>query len=602
MRKTLAVAIQILHKDTGATVKYLIVIFMLVGLCACTKKQAHGTKKIHLHSRQPVRSLDPVLAHDTFTQRMVLQIYEGLLHFHYLKRPLQLEPLLAESMPTISQDGKVLTFKIKKGIYFQDDPAFKNGEGREIEAKDFIYSWKRLADPENKSENYWVFRDKILGLDEWREAKGQKIADYATPIAGLQAVGKYTLRIELKKTNYQILYLLATAATVVVAQEVVEHYGSEFFTRAVGTGAYALKEWVRNSKIVLEKNKKYRNVEYPSEGETEDKAQKLLESAGQELPFIDTIVVYEVAEEQPPWLLFQKRELDIWQVPKDYQQQVMVNGQLAERFLKKQITITKIINPDTTYVGFNTENIFLKNKKIRQAMAMAYNQDMVLKKFFNVFAVPAHGPITPKFDGYRQDLKNPYLIYNLEKAQQLLSEAGFPKGKGLPSFKFEISSTSTTARQMAEFFKEQMSQIGIHIQLQPNTWPQFSEKLKNKKADLFEMAWNADYPDAENFLQLFYGKNVSPGSNSANYNNPEFDILFEKALSLPPSLERTRLYEKMEEIVIEDMPWIFNFHRTLIFVKQPWVKNHKHDQMVMDVFKYYDIDTELQSKLSKDTL
>lgn len=598
----MAVAIRILDKDTVVTVKYLIVILMLMGLCACTKKQSPYAKNLNLQSRQPVRSLDPVLAHDVFTQRMVLQVYEGLLHFHYLKRPLELEPLLAESMPMISADGKVLTFKIKKGIYFQDDPAFKDGRGRELEAKDFIYSWKRLADPENKSENYWVFRDKIVGYDEWREAKAQKLADYSTPIAGLQALDKYTLRIELKRVNYQILYLLTTAATVVVAQEVVDRYGPEFFTHAVGTGAYELKEWIRNSKIVFQKNKKYHDIKYPSVGEAEDKSLKLLESAGESLPFIDTVTVHEIAEEQPPWLLFQKRELDIWQVPKDYQQQVLAGTELAERFAKKQIRLTKTINPDTTYVGFNTENSFLKNKKIRQAMSMAYNQDMVIKKFYNIMAVQAHGPITPKLDGYRKDLKNPYQLYNLEKAKELLKEAGFPDGKGLPSFKFEMSSTNTTARQMAEFFKEQMAQIGIHIQLQPNTWPQFSEKLKNKKADIFEMAWNADYPDAENFLQLFYSKNISPGSNSANYANPDFDALFEKSLSLPPCPERTRLYEKMEEIVIEDMPWIFNFHRTLIFVNQPWVKNYKHDQMIMDVFKYYDVDSEMKAKMSKDSL
>lgn len=583
-------------------VKYLRWLLLFVLACSCTKKQNSGDKILYVQSRELVRSLDPVLANDIYSQRMVLQIYEGLLHFHYLKRPLTLEPLLAEAMPTISSDGKVIVFKIKKGVRFQDDAAFPHGKGREITAEDFIYSWKRLADPANKSENYWVFRDKIVGYDEWRESIAQGKADYSTPIEGLQALDPHTLKITLKAPNYQILYQFATAAAVVVPKEIVTAYGPEFFSHAVGTGPYHVKEWIRGSKIIFEKNRSYRVEKYPDEGEATDEANGLLESSGENLPLVDRVVVYEIVEEQPQWLLFQKRELDLWHVTKDYVGQIVANGKLLPHLESKKIQLSLPVSPDITYVGFNTENPFLKNKKLRQAMAIAYNQDTVLKKFYFSMVVRAHGPIPPGFDGYRAGLKNPYQTHSLQKAKDLIREAGYPDGKGLPVFRFEMPSTNTTARMMAEFFKEQMLLIGVNIQIQPNTWPQFNEKVKGKKADIFEMAWNADYPDAENFLQLFYSKNVSPGPNSSNYSSPEFDALFDKALKLPPGSERTALYEKMEERLIEDMPWIYNFHRTFVWVKQPWLRNHKHDQMVMDIYKYLDVDLESKKRYSKDTL
>ncbi len=582
--------------------KYVSLGLAICLLWGCTKKQNNDDKILFLHSREAIRSLDPVLAQDVYSQRAVLQIYEGLLHFHYLKRPLQLEPQLAESMPSISADGTVITFKIKKGIRFQDDVAFPGGKGREVVAEDFIYSWKRLADPANKSESYWIFRDKVLGYDEWRQQLILGQANYSTPIAGVQATDAHTLKITLKSRNYQMLYQFASAAAVVVAREVVQHYGSEFSSHPVGTGAYGLKEWSRNSKLTLTANKNYRDVEYPESGEVRDGKAGLLASAGQRLPLVPTVVIYEISEEQPQWLLFQKRELDLWQVTKDYVQQFLDNGDLNAHYKSKKVGLSLPVSDDVTYVGMNNENDFLKNKKVRQAISYVYDQKLVLRKFFNSLVTPAHGPIPPLLEGYRSALKNPYQAYDLEKAKALLGEAGFPDGHGLPEFKFEMAATHTTARQMAEYFKEQVALIGIRVRLQPNTWPQFNEKVKNKKADFFEMAWNGDYPDSENFLQLFYSKNVSPGPNSANYSNPEFDRLFEQALRLQASPERTALYEKMEDIVIEDAPWIFNFHRRFVYVRQPWLKNHKHSQMVMDTYKYLDVDREAKKKYAQDRL
>jgi oligopeptide transport system substrate-binding protein len=568
-------------------------------LCHCTRKREDVEGTVYLHARASIRSLDPAHASDIYSQRTVLQIYEGLLHFHYLKRPLELEPLLAEALPTVSADRKTITFKIKKGIFFQDDPAFPGGKGRELVANDFIYSWKRLADVNNKGENYWIFRDKVVGYEEWRTKQVEQKTDYTLPVEGLMSPDPYTLVIQLKEPQAELLYLLATAATAVVAQEVVEHYGEEFPSHPVGTGAFSLESWSKNSKITLVKSKNYRKSWYPEDGTPEDKKAGLLEDAGQLLPRAQKIVVQEISEEQPQWLLFEKGDLDVWQTTKDYQSQFLINGKLSPEHQKRGIQLQLPVSADITYVGFNTENTFLRNKKVRQAMALAYDQSLLLKQFYNQLVVRAHGPIPPNVEGYREKIKNSYLSVDLERAKKLLDEAGFPEGKGLPEFVFEMPSTNTTSRQMGEFFKQRMLLIGIRIKLQPNTWSQFNEKIKNKQADIFEMAWNGDYPDAENFLQLFYSKKISPGPNSSNFNNSEFDALYEKAKKTLDDKEKIRLYQKMEDLLMEEMPWIFNFHRVLVIVTQPWMRNYKHEAMITDAFKYYSVDTQLREATKK---
>lgn len=575
-------------------------LFLLLILISCTGKKPQGDKALHLHIREPLRSFDPVLAQDMFSQQMVLQVYEGLYHYNYYQRPMVVEPQLAESLPEVSSDGLVYTFKIKKNIFFQNDAAFKDGQGREVTAQDFIYSWLRLADPQNKSENYWIFRDKIKGYNEWREKRELGEADYDTPVAGLQAKDKYTLKLVLNQPHHQLLYQLTTAATAVVPREVVEAYGAEFGARAVGTGAYKLQEWIRNSKITFVKNEKYREEYLPRNPETEGYAGHLLNRNSSRLPLVDKVIVFEITEEQPQWLLFKTRELDLWRVTTGYQRQMLESGRLKSEFVKKKIQIEKPINADITFVGFNTENPFLKNTKVRQALALAYDQSLVMKKFYNSTGTAAHGPIPPPLLGYRQNAKNEFQIYNLEKAKQMLAEAGYPEGQGLPVFVFQMSSTHATARQMAEFFKEQVKLIGVHIQLQPNTWAQFNEKLKTKNADIFEMAWNADYPDAENFLQLFYSKNRSPGPNSTNFSHPVYDQLYERALNTPSVDKRVPLYHQMEDILMAEVPCIFNFHRIFLVARQPWLKNIKSETMILDTFKYYDIDIVVKNKFYKD--
>lgn len=551
----------------------------------CEQKQSNSPSILNFYVKEKVRSMDPILAGDIYSQQVVAQVYEGLLHFHYLKRPLQLEPLLAEALPEISPDGRVYTIKIKKNVLFHRDPLFKN-KPRELRAQDFIFSWMRLMDPALKSENIWLFKDRIVGLDEWRAQKSKNLVTYETPVEGLRALDSHTLQIQLKKPDYQFLYLLGHSAASVVAREIVEHYGDKFHEMGVGTGPFVLEKWTRGSQMVFVKNPSYRDEFFPSEGETADVDH--LRDAGKRLPLTDRVIVREIPEEQPQWLSFVKGDLDILQVTKDYIPVLMDGSRVKGEFELKGIRAQVVSGLDIVYTCMNTENPFLKNKKIRQAIAHAYNVELSKKKFFADLGVISHGPLPPDIEGYRSTLSP--RSFDLERAKKLLIEAGYPQGRGLPTFVFDMGATHATARQLGEFFQQQMKQVGIKVKLRSSSWSEFSQRVSQKKSDLFESSWNGDYPDAENFLQLFSSANVSPGPNAANFKNIQFDQWLAQARSLPPGPERTRLYQNMEDLVVEESPWIYKLHRSRVYAAQRWVYNYKPQSSVMDGLKYIRVD------------
>jgi oligopeptide transport system substrate-binding protein len=566
----------------------------------CTKKnELDPTNTFYTSSPAKIKGLDPAFADDLYSGLETMRIYEGLLQYKYLKRPYQLEPCLAEAMPTISKDGKTYTFKLKKGVVFQDDKAFKatNGKGRELVAEDFVYSIKRLADPRLNSPMWWLFDGKVEGLNEWHDA-GSKSGkpDYSAAITGLKAVDASTLEIKLKSRSYQFIFAFAMPANGVVAKEVVEEYGAEFLNHPVGTGAFKLAEYNPSSKIVYVKNPTYRHEVYPSEADAEDTARGLIADAGKTLPLVDKIVMTVHVETQPQWLNFMQGNLDAAPIPKDNFAQAITgaNKELSPELKAKGIQLFKEPSLDITHTSFNmTDPVVGKNKLLRQAISMAVNTPEEIELFYNGRALSAEGPIPPGLAGYDEKMKNPYKVYSVEKAKALLAKAGFPEGKGLAPLEY-LALSDTTARQMTEYFQKEMAAIGIQVKVQTFSWPEFQQSLKNKKGQVWSFAWGADYPDAENFLQLFYSKNGSPGPNDANYSNPEFDKLYEKSLTLNDSPERTALYQKMAGIVVEDEPWAFGTHRVTYGLTHPWLKNYKPHEFNHGMSKYYRIDTSLR--------
>ena len=578
-----------------------------VTLLSCVDKRSKNPKNtLYLALAARVKTLDPIRVSDVYSASSVSKVYEPLLQYHYLKRPLVLEGNLSESLPKMSQDGKTMTFQIKKGILFQDDPCFasSNGKGREVSAKDFIYSFKRVADPKNQSSNWWTFDGYVVGLNEWREqCLKTKKCDYTQPIEGLTAPDRYTLKIKLTKPSSQFLYYLAMVHTSVVPKEAVKYYGEDFRTNPVGTGPFSFDREASHlsSKLEFIKNPTYHKDLYPSEGEQEDREKGLLKDAGKQLPLVDKIVAEVFQESQPMWLKFRSGELDISGIPKDNFQNTVGPEKKLKGELKNEGVILKTkADADLTYTGFNLSDPLLgKNKYLRQAIALAYNMKPIIEIFYNGRAIPAMGPIPPGFSGHDPNYINPYRVFDLKKARELLVKAGYPKGKGLPPLHY-ISNTSTTARQLSELFAKQMDAIGIRLRIDLKTWPKFSKSLVTGNFQLFGMGWRGDYPDAQNFLQLFYGKNVPPhGINYAKYQNPRFDALYEAAKKLKESPARSRLYQKMVSILAEDVPVIFGAHRIRYALLRPWVKNYKLIDFEYNQSKYYRIESSIREKWKK---
>ncbi len=563
--------------------------------CTRTKKDAPGT--VNLSVQAKIKGLDPIFTDDLYSANEVGRAYEGLLGYHYLKRPYTLIPSLAEAMPEISKDGLTYTFKIKKGVLFHDDPSFKDtqGKGRELTVEDFIYSFKRLADPKLLSTGWWVFDGKIVGLDEWREKATQGKADYAEAVAGLKAVDPYTLQIKLKSRSAQFLYYLAMPFTFAVPREAVEHYGKEFQNHAVGTGAFRLEDFNGNSKITWVKNPTYRKEVYPADGESDDKKNGLLDDAGKPLPLSERVIVSVFEESQPMWLNFMSGKLDTATIPKDnFSQAITAQGDLTDELKKKSISLNKSPQLDITHFTFNMADPLVgKNKYLRQAMSIVYDERPFIELFYNGRAIPAQGPIPPGLAGYDSNLRNPYRLANVDKAKELIKKAGFPEGQGLAPIEYNTLSDSTS-RQMTEYAQKAFGLIGVQLKVNTYSWPEFVAALKNKKGQLWSFAWAADYPDAENFLQLFYSKNASPGPNDANYHSAEFDRLYEKTLTMRDTPERTTIYRKMVSIVVEDCPWIFNSHRLTFTLTQSWLKNSKPHEFDVSKAKYYRVDDALK--------
>ncbi|MDZ4677417.1 MAG: ABC transporter substrate-binding protein [Oligoflexia bacterium] len=575
--------------------------FILTG---CTKKKDDTAYEgfAHIPLKANVKGFDPVISGDLYSGTVMDQIFDGLMQYSYLERPIKVEPLMAASMPTVSKDGLTYTFKIKPGILFHDDPSFKEtaGKGREVTAEDFIYSWKRLADPTLRSDAFWIFDGKIKGMTQWRDdAAKAGTADYSKPVPGLSAPDKYTLKIQLEKPYPQILYVLTMVPTTVLPREAVEAYGKEFQNHPVGAGAYRFKSWTRNARIVLEKNPNYYEDYYPSKGEPEDEKEGRLADAGKRLPLNDGIVFTEIVEDQPRWLNFRKGIFDIAEIPKDNFDSSVQNGELNAEMKNQGVQLTKWVDPDVTYECFNIDDAIVgKNKFLRQAMALAIDVNELNVKFYKNAALPAQGPIPPGINGYDPELKNPYKVYDLAKAKELLKKAGYPEGKNLPEINYETYSGST-ARQIAEYMQQSYAKIGVKLKINMNTWPEFLDKIKTRKAQMFGMAWSADYPDAENFLQLSYGRNASPGPNHSNYKNPEFDKLYEQSTVMQDTPARSKIYQKMVLLLNEDMPCIYNVHRKGFWLNHGWLKNFKHNLINLNYVKYFKIDKQAKAELKK---
>jgi oligopeptide transport system substrate-binding protein len=548
-----------------------------------------------------LKTFDPAQASDSYSNQSQFQVYECLYEYKYLARPYEIQPCLAASLPEISADGLVYTIRVRTDIEFQDDPAFPGGKGRKINARDFVYSIKRLSDVRTQTYGWWIFDGKVKGLNEFRAAseKLPPLPDSVHPdlydqeVAGLRAPDDSTVRIELTRPYPYFKYILAMPYAAFVAHEAVEHYGPEFLNHPVGTGPYRLTEWRRGLRLTFERNPKYRHGFYPTEGSAADSAAGLLADAGKPLPFIDRAELHIFNETQPMWLNFLRGNLDRSSIPKDnYSQAVTPERGLSASIRERGIVLDRMWQLDLTYICFNMIDPVLgrgsAGRKLRQAMALAYDVETVIDRFYNGRGIRAQSLIPPELAGFDSAFRSPYGKYDPARARRLLAEAGYPGGRGLPELAF-LTVASTEARQRGEHFAQNMAAIGIKIKVESCTWPEYLERLQVSKFQLVGASWMADYPDPENFLQLLYGPNKPPGENNASYQNDEYDRLFEAMTRLQDGPERMAIIRRMKEVAAEDAPWIFAVHRVAEILSYQRVGNLKPHAVAESPVKYYRI-------------
>jgi oligopeptide transport system substrate-binding protein len=550
-------------------------------------------------------SFDPAIAWDAASDAVVEHIMESMLEYEYLARPVKLAPLTLERLPEVSDRGATYLCRVRKGIYFAADPAFK-GKLRELTAADYAYSLKRLLDPTLRSPWMWVVEGKLVGGDELQAAarKSGKL-DYDAPVAGLEIVDRYTLRIRLKQPDPTFPYMLAMPNTAAVAREVIEAYGNDAGAHPVGTGPYVLREYQRSNRIVLAANPGFRKVVFdepvPSNRDDATLARVL---RGKQIPPIGRIEISVIEEGQPRWLAFLKREVDYLQpFPLDFVGELLDNGKLKPALAAKGIRHELLLRPNTWWAYFNMEDPVVggytpEKIALRRAIGMAFNIDEFIRVLFTGRAVPAQGPVPPDIAGYDPHHKTQAQVYDPAAARALLDRFGYKDRDGdgyreLPDGKpltIEHWSTPTSrGRQVDELWKKNMDTIGIRMVFKKDKLPELRKMARAGKLQMRNDGWNADYPDAENFMQLLYGPNVGQ-SNDSRFKLPEFDRLYEEARKLPDSPERTKLYDRMTDLVIAYAPWKLTHHLLEDHVIQPWVVGYKPHPLRSDIWKYLDID------------
>jgi len=579
----------------GGFMKKLNLLFFLslILTFSCTKKKEK--LELNLYLIEVVPNIDPHLITDRTSIKVSKNIYEGLYSYHYLKRPLELEPLLADGMPIISNDGLTYTIKIKKNVFFNDNPCFKNGKGRELKASDFIYSFKRfLSFQETKRMLFLVvLTNYVKGVKEFIEVIDKSNLE----IEGIKAIDDYTLEFNLIKESIFFPEVLTRANAYVIPFEAVEYYKDKFNSNPVGTGPFYLAQYDPKNKIVLNKNQNYNHYRYPKEGTQEDIEAGLLVDAGAKLPFVDQVNIFVLPEEQPRWLNFIRGNLDIVEPDKDSYFNAFPLGELASDLKAKGIKVHKSNVLDVWFYAFNFQNPIIKNnKKLRQAMYLAYDIRKHNTLFYNNNAIIAHDLIPPGLLGYDPKFSNPYHDFNIEKARALLKEAGFPKGKGLPKFKFLIRET-IASRQMGEFFAKSMAQIGIDIELVPLNFKDLLNTVyKTRDFDLASLRWRADLAFAEDFLRLLSTSAYPPGPNHSMYSNPKYDEIYEKLINTKTSKEeKLELMNKIREIYIEDSPLLLLIFPVNIMLSHNYVENFKLSPIFEDSeYKFIKINTKLK--------
>jgi oligopeptide transport system substrate-binding protein len=520
-----------------------LILALLIGNCSGPFEKLDDSKVFRYNESANITSLDPAFARNQANIWGVHQVFNGLLQ---LNDKLEVEPCIAKSWE-VSPDGKAYTFHLHSDVYFHDSPCFPESKGRRVGAEDFVYSFNRILDPMVASPGAWVFRNIRTGAD----GKPKIIAENDT-----------TLMIELERPFPPFLGLLTMQYCSVIPQEAVQYYGNDFRRNPVGTGPFMFGMWKEGVKLVLLRN--------PNYFETEN---------GSQLPYLEAVSISFIVDKHTAFLEFIKGKLDFMSgIDASYKDELLTrSGELNPKYAGQ---IRKITQPylNTEYLAFQvnpelplSQDNPLMIPEIRQAINYGFDRKRMMRFLRNNIGEPGvYGfvpPGLPSFDSTKIKGYN----YDPVKARELLARAGFPNGRGLPDITI---ATNASYLDLTRYIQHQLNEIGFNIRIDVNPPATLREMIAQARVPFFRASWIADYPDAENYLSLFYSRNFTPaGPNYTHFQSPAFDKLYEKAMIETNDSLRYSYYRQMDQMVMDKAPVVVLYYDQVLRFTQINIKN-----------------------------
>ncbi len=559
---------------------------LLAGLCAAALAAAAPAPKVLRIASESETGFDPARVGDVRSLRVTSHIFETLLHYDPLARPVKLRPLTAAAMPEHSADFRVWTVHVQPGIFFTDDPAF-GGKPRELVAADYAYSIRRLADPANKSPGWSAIEQAgISGLAALRREAldSRKPFDYDRPLPGLQLPDRYTLRFVLDAGRPRFAQWLADAATAAVAREVIEAQGELSMQHPVGTGPFRLAEWRRASRIVLERNPQYRERRYDAQPAPDDaEGQAILARLkGRRLPMVDRVEIAVIEERQPTWLAFLNGETDWIELPDTFTGTALPGGRLAPNLARRGIRVERAVLPSTYYTMFNMQDPLVggyaaAQVALRRAIGLAIDVGREITLLRNGSAVPAQSPVTLNMSGYDPAWRSEMSRYDPARARALLDVYGWvdrdgdgwretPDGRPLV-LKMGTQPSQET-RRFDELMKRDMKAIGLRIEFHSAVWPEQYKAARAGKLMMWSVSGRAGAPDGIQGL-LRYDGAAAGGVNLARFDLPQMNATIARLLALPDGPEREAEFDLAKRLTVAWMPYKLRTHLVQITLWQP---------------------------------
>jgi len=577
-------------------------------------RPTNGAKTLRVAFPAAETGFDPAQVQDLYSRTVIGHILDAPLEFDFMARPAALRANTLVALPEVSSDYRTFTFRLRPGIYFQDDPVFK-GQRRELVAADYVYSWKRIYDPRWKSPMLFVLENsKVLGLSELRAAslKGKRPFDYDTAVEGLRALDRYTLQLRLAEPNPRIIYNFADASLFgAIAREVVDAYGDDIMAHPVGTGPFRLAAWTRSSRIVLERNPTFREERYDFEAAAD--APQLAPEAerlkGRRLPLVDRVEIAVIEESQPRWLAFLQGELDILDpVPVDLARVAAPNGKLAPFLERKGVKALLTPMSDITLSYFNMEHPVVggyapEKVALRRAIALGFDGREYIRSIFSGFGVQAESPFIPATYGYDPAYRTPMAEYNPAYARALLDTYGYvdrngdgwretPEGQPLT---LEIAATNTQRDRSAnELWTKYMNALGLRTKFRVAQWPELVKQSMAGQLMIWGYAWQVGQPDSETIFGMAYGPNTE-SINDARFNLPAYNRLFEQQRVMPDGPERLAVLREATRLMVAYMPYLLHMHRIYVDLAQPWVIGFRRHPFTSRRWSWIDVDTDLRA-------